>query len=44
VVLLSPSRHCLEASMHKVSEYLTQLEIEVGASKCGVTVFHGCLV
>ncbi|KAK4527684.1 hypothetical protein GAYE_SCF43G5610 [Galdieria yellowstonensis] len=43
VVLLSPSRHCLEASMHKVSEYLTQLEMEVGASKCGVTVFHGCV-
>ncbi|KAK4527526.1 hypothetical protein GAYE_SCF41G5449 [Galdieria yellowstonensis] len=43
VVLLSPSRHCLEASMRKVSEYLTQLEMEVGASKCGVTVFHGCI-
>ncbi|KAK4524638.1 hypothetical protein GAYE_SCF05G2539 [Galdieria yellowstonensis] len=43
VVLLSPSRHCLEASMRKVSEYLTQLEMEVGASKCGVTVFRGCV-
>ncbi|KAK4526320.1 hypothetical protein GAYE_SCF23G4234 [Galdieria yellowstonensis] len=43
VVLLSPSRHCLEASMRKVSEYLTKLEMEVGASKCGVTVFRGCL-
>ncbi|KAK4525696.1 hypothetical protein GAYE_SCF15G3605 [Galdieria yellowstonensis] len=43
VVLLSPSRHCLEASMHKVSEYLTQLEMEVGASKYGVTVFRGCV-
>ncbi|KAK4523986.1 hypothetical protein GAYE_SCF01G2059 [Galdieria yellowstonensis] len=42
-VLLSPSRHCLEASMRKVSEYLTQLEMEVGASKCGVTLFHGCV-
>jgi len=43
VVLLLPSRHCLEASIYKVSEYLTQLEMEVGASKCGVTVFHGCI-
>ncbi|KAK4522490.1 hypothetical protein GAYE_PCTG10G0380 [Galdieria yellowstonensis] len=43
VVLLSPSRHCLAASMRKVSEYLTQLEMEVGASKRGVTVFHGCI-
>ncbi|KAK4524493.1 hypothetical protein GAYE_SCF04G2394 [Galdieria yellowstonensis] len=34
---------CLEASMRKVSEYLTKLEMEVGASKCGVTVFHGCV-
>ncbi|KAK4528247.1 hypothetical protein GAYE_SCF54G6182 [Galdieria yellowstonensis] len=41
--MLSPSRHCLEASMRKVSEYLTKLEMEVGASKCGVTVFHGCI-
>ncbi|KAK4527004.1 hypothetical protein GAYE_SCF31G4925 [Galdieria yellowstonensis] len=43
VVLLSPSRHCLEAAMRKVSEYLTKLEMEVGASKYGVTVFHGCV-
>ncbi|KAK4527599.1 hypothetical protein GAYE_SCF41G5522 [Galdieria yellowstonensis] len=43
VVLLSPSRHCLKASMRKVSEYLTKFEMEVGASKCGVTVFHGCV-
>jgi len=42
-VSLAPSRHCLKASMRKVSEYLTKLEMEVGASKCGVTVFHGCV-
>jgi len=29
--------------MRKVTEYLTQLEMEVGVSKCGVTVFHGCI-
>jgi len=29
--------------MRKVTEYLTQLQMEVGVSKCGVTVFHGCI-